>query len=901
MEGETQNGLGVEVPLNQHDGNNIELVQEQDGDADPEQPMIVNTASPKLRSASATPPAPPSRQKKFAVAITSIAVFAGLIVGLASIDGGKPQSSAISSGKGQDSDSSGSGSDDPVTTSIPASSISQLPYFDQSVIGGYPGSDGCQDLESDLMQAVELMNNITIDNYASMMDSYRPYPSVCRGGSFGCMEIMRDTFQDTDTEDRVFTTTEFQADAPEMVADSPDVQFTTNEAASAGGEDNYGTNNQVKGVDEADFVKSDGTYVFAAYNDRVVVWSADEGTLLSDTKIPTADENGIDICSGDFDATSTCYSYEYNYWFRKRKNRDLSFIPIPTNPIKIESLMITEERLVVIASTTYSIQNDKPTLKNGRNTRVFIYDISPGGMPSDGLPLSLLSRKDLQGTYKTGRTIGSNAHIVASSTLDTAHHLDNHLSPWSNRIFYGMNATEYRAKALEVGKEKAATFVSNLSSELVELFGGDDDCSKVTKIAIMLKENVNNDSSDTRVLPSFTDSSVLKSLTQVHSFNILQDVSPPPVQDVSSPVSIATKRSSEILSAKSSGVFLPTASYTTNVYASAEKLVIAGEAYSQDDTGDWNERTVFLVYGLNDDSSTPLAVGDVPGSLLNQFSMDHYKDGTGDFLRVATTSWGKWGMVNGTWGQVEVSESQISVLKIPDSDSESAALEMVGNATGIGLGERIYAARFYGTKAYVVTFRQVDPFYTVDMLDPRDPKVVGELKIPGFSNYLHPVSDTLILALGQNATEQGRASGLQISLFDVSDFSKPERINQYVENAKYSSSSAQYDHRAFRYLPLSKLLILPLTYRSEEYFDGFVVYDVDESNPFSKKFNISHASGKSESFRYCFGDSNKLASRSLVFDGNVMTLKGQSVLSYSLEDETKNWDLKLDKDEAFCF
>jgi len=90
-------------------------------------------------------------------------------------------------------------------------------------------------------------------------------------------------------------------------------------------------------------------------------------------------------------------------------------------------------------------------------------------------------------------------------------------------------------------------------------------------------------------------------------------------------------------------------------------------------------------------------------------------------------------LVNGTWGQTESSESQITVLKIPNDSEDTSVMEEVGSVDGIGVDERIYAARFFGDKAYVVTFRTIDPFYTVDMSIPDDPKVVGELKIPGFS------------------------------------------------------------------------------------------------------------------------------------------------------------------------
>jgi len=169
----------------------------------------------------------------------------------------------------------------------------------------------------------------------------------------------------------------------------------------------------------------------------------------------------------------------------------------------------------------------------------------------------------------------------------------------------------------------------------------------------------------------------------------------------------------------------------------------------------------------------------------------------------------------------------------------------------------------------------------------------------------------MILALGQNTTERGWDSGLQISLFNVSNSSDPVRINQYVEDASTSTSDAQFEHKAFRYLSESKLLILPLRIDSScgskeyatEYFDGFVVYDVDETRDFKKKFNVSHVNAKDA----CYGcwSRNELPSRSLVYNGNVMTLKGHKVLSHILSNETFRWDLNLDRNakdqNAFCY
>ncbi|HSH59494.1 MAG TPA: beta-propeller domain-containing protein, partial [Acidimicrobiales bacterium] len=190
-----------------------------------------------------------------------------------------------------------------------------------------------------------------------------------------------------------------------------------------------------------------------------------------------------------------------------------------------------------------------------------------------------------------------------------------------------------------------------------------------------------------------------------------------------------------------------------------------------------------------------LASGRVPGRVLNQFSMSEL---SGD-LRVATTSDGT------SQGRDETgaSESRVSVLR-----QEGEALNTVGSVDGLGKGERIYAVRFLGDRGYVVTFRQTDPLYVIDLADPTRPAVKGELKIPGYSAYLHPVGEHRLIGVGQEATEQGRPVGTQVSLFDVSDPGSPERLAQAV--LPRSHSEAEFDHHAFLYWPSTGLTLLPV-------------------------------------------------------------------------------------------
>ena len=163
--------------------------------------------------------------------------------------------------------------------------------------------------------------------------------------------------------------------------------------------------------------------------------------------------------------------------------------------------------------------------------------------------------------------------------------------------------------------------------------------------------------------------------------------------------------------------------------------------------------------------------------------MDEY-DG---YLRVATTTW----------------ENENGLYVLDDS------LNVCGLVAGLAKGERIYSVRFMGDKGYVVTFRNMDPLFVFDLSEPENPKLTGELKIPGFSNYLHPVGENLILGIGaetyeiyqkdENGNEiviGNRQGGIKFSLFDVSDMGKPKEISKYVIGKSGSYSEAFYNHRA---------------------------------------------------------------------------------------------------------
>ncbi|NUS73118.1 MAG: hypothetical protein HOQ05_06885 [Corynebacteriales bacterium] len=240
----------------------------------------------------------------------------------------------------------------------------------------------------------------------------------------------------------------------------------------------------------------------------------------------------------------------------------------------------------------------------------------------------------------------------------------------------------------------------------------------------------------------------------------------------------------------------------STVYSSATTLYIAGENYQTfepEPGAEIDEQTLSTeLYAFDisgDEQPKHIASGSVPGMLLNQYSMSEHEG----HLRIATTN--VVGSVT-CCDQEPPSESAVYVLK-----RDGNSLNIVGQVGGLGKTEQIYAVRFIGDAGYVVTFRQTDPLYVVDLSTPTAPTVRGELKITGYSAYLHPASENTLLGVGQEASEQGQRQGLQVSLFDISDPATPNRLDQY--HITDASSTAEYDPHAFLYWEKTGLLAVP--------------------------------------------------------------------------------------------
>jgi len=281
------------------------------------------------------------------------------------------------------------------------------------------------------------------------------------------------------------------------------------------------------------------------------------------------------------------------------------------------------------------------------------------------------------------------------------------------------------------------------------------------------------------------------------------------------------------------------------------------------------ERTIIHRISISDGNIEYEGQGDVPGFINNQFSLSEY-DG---HLRVSTTLQG-W-MIRSYFSSIE-SQNNVYVL---DMD-----LEIVGSVEDLAPGEQIYSTRFIRDTCYLVTFRQIDPFFVIDLSNPTSPEVLGELKIPGFSTYLHPYDDTHIIGIGRNG------SNVKISLFEVTDPSNPVELSNYEiintdNNWGWSESIALYEHKAFLFDKEKNLLVIPAgTY----YKQSAYVFDISIDDGIIFSGNISHnyetqQESEEEYEYYYWYDSSNSIKRTLYIDDILYTLSDNMVKMNNIE------------------
>lgn len=325
-----------------------------------------------------------------------------------------------------------------------------------------------------------------------------------------------------------------------------------------------------------------------------------------------------------------------------------------------------------------------------------------------------------------------------------------------------------------------------------------------------------------------------------------------------------------------------------------QKMFRLYEKYQRDLTAERN-KTVIHKLAIGGGDVQYLHSGEVPGQVLNQFSMDEHQG----YFRIATTTEGSF------FGDGRTTRNHIYVM---DQD-----LEIIGRLEGLAPTERIYSARFMGNRVYLVTFRQIDPLFVIDLKDPKKPVVLGELKIPGYSDYLHPYDENHIIGIGKEVPEFGPVmplpepmlrdqamprvmpplmpeQGLKIALFDVTDPTEPKELAKYVVNRWDSDSPVLRDHRALLFNRELNLLAIPVAYTMDpgfqqtgnwegyppyKFWQGLYVFDISPAG-ITLRGSIDHDD--------VVPGGNSQVKRAMYIDQVLYTISDSSVKLNNLDD-----------------
>jgi inhibitor of cysteine peptidase len=326
-----------------------------------------------------------------------------------------------------------------------------------------------------------------------------------------------------------------------------------------------------------------------------------------------------------------------------------------------------------------------------------------------------------------------------------------------------------------------------------------------------------------------------------------------------------------------------------SIYMSQENLYIAVEKFGDSEGLDASSTEVYK-FAVDDSKITYKASGKVPGRVLNQFSMDEHEG----YFRIATTD-------GEVWNDKKPSSNALYIL--------DGNMEKSGEVSNLARGERIYSVRFMGDKAYIVTFKQVDPLFVIDTADPENPEVLGELKIPGFSTYLHPIDENHLIGFGFDTKimdDGGKSfnkepriirNGMKISLFDITDFNQPKESDTEIIGGSGTHSYLLDDHKALFHEPSRHLYGFPISVyhdkKGSEYeqvfdYQGALLYEITPEKGIELKAKLAEDdAGQKEIYETWENNIQRL----LYIDDYVYTLSNRKIDAYSLADFKKESSL----------
>jgi uncharacterized secreted protein with C-terminal beta-propeller domain len=604
-------------------------------------------------------------------------------------------------------------------------------------------------------------------------------------------------------------------------------------SAQGGAGDYSKTNVQVEGVDEADFVKNDDRYIYMISGNKLVIvdaYDAKNAKIISSTKL-------------DND------SYNYNYYGSTSRE-------IFINGNRLALFLERSEKAYYFEK--YDIM---PQQTYRQKTYIYLYDISDKANPK------VINTYSVSGSYYESRMKDGIIYLVSQDYLNY-----NYIEPPMIKdlkttiiapdIYYFDNPDEnYQLNtitSLDINNDKVVdvkSFLLGYSNTLMvsenniyiayqkhqrwcwswRCYGGSDkyESERFYNVVVPLLEGD---------LKTQIDAILAKDLNENEKWQ--------QVSDKLSEVFVAAE-DNDTLKSQYEGMFT--------------KIQDALQEYDTKKAME-DSKTVIQKIKIDNGKMDYVGEGEVDGALLNQFSMDEFNGN----LRVATT-------VN-IWLQKSVEFNNVYVL--------GEDMSVIGKLENLAKDEKIYSTRFIEDKLYMDTFRQVDPFFVIDLSDATAPKVLGYLKIPGYSDYLHPYDATHVIGIGKNTTVNDynavQTTGIKIALFDVSDMENPKEVDSVVIGQSGSDSAALHDHKAFLFSKTKNLLVIPVTEvtsrdkngmydYSYKTWNGAYVFNVSTSG-FTQLGKVQHSSSTSSYFDWW---NAATVQRSLYMDNNLYTISSK--------------------------
>jgi uncharacterized secreted protein with C-terminal beta-propeller domain len=551
------------------------------------------------------------------------------------------------------------------------------------------------------------------------------------------------------------------------------------------------TNNQVSGVDEADIIKTDGNYIYALVRNELQIIKA---TPAGDAQL-------------------------------------ISKITFKSRP---QDIFIKGTSLAVFGADdqVYALPVYQSFRRHNSYTFFKVFDLSDPASPREVRDL------DFEGNYNNARLIGDYVYLLTNSY---GNYIEN--EPLLPRV---LDRGEVLATACLAGGKCFAPEVYYFDIPY-------DNYNFTNITAINIKNNSEalngqiyllNSSQNLFVSPSNIYITYAEYLNEYDLENEVKRTLVYP--------KLSAAEQDKITKIEAAANFILTKSEKTykiaalidnylNSLSAAEQLIFQSDLDTSlkqkltEKAAD-REKTIIHKIAISGNKIEYRAMGEVSGQVLNQFSLDE----NGNYFRLATTRSQLWSRLA---DKPQESYSNIYVL--------DENLKLVGSLENLATAERIYAARFMGDRLYLVTFKRTDPLYVINLADPAKPSVLGAIKIPGFSNYLHPVdkNGTKLIGLGRAADEEASGSvkikGLKLSLFDFTNLNKPKELDSYLIGDANSDSIALSDHKAFLYSEARNLLVIPAVLRNSGgrlSFAGSFVFNIVD-NKFALKGQVDHSEG----------------------------------------------------------